>query len=95
MLKLRNARHRDSELPVDADCDCYTCCNFSRAYLHHLDRCSEMLGPQLATIHNLHFYQRLMRDIRSAIREGRFDAYSRTFQLRYQAGTHRPEPDTD
>jgi queuine tRNA-ribosyltransferase len=95
VLKLRNARHRDSELPVDADCDCYTCCNFSRAYLHHLDRCSEMLGPQLATIHNLHFYQRLMRDIRSAIREGRFDAYSRTFQLRYQAGTHRPEPDTD
>ena len=95
VLKLRNARHRDSELPVDADCDCYTCCNFSRAYLHHLDRCSEMLGPQLATIHNLHFYQRLMRDIRSAICEGRFDAYSRAFQLRYQAGTHQPAPDTD
>ena len=95
VLKLRNARHRDSELPVDANCDCYTCCNFSRAYLHHLDRCNEMLGSQLATIHNLHFYQRLMRDIRAAIREGRLQTYNRAFQTRYQAGGSQPEPDTD
>ena len=86
VLKLRNARHRDSDLPVDADCDCHTCSNFSRAYLHHLDRCNEMLGAQLATIHNLHFYQRLMRDIRSAVREQRFDAFCSAFLTRYLAG---------
>ena len=86
VLKLRNARHRDSELPVDADCDCYTCRNFSRAYLHHLDRCNEMLGAQLATIHNLHFYQRLMRDIRAAVGEGGFESFSARFRHRYQAG---------
>ena len=86
VLKLRNARHRDSDLPVDSDCDCHTCSNFSRAYLHHLDRCNEMLGAQLATIHNLHFYQRLMRDIRSAVRERRFDAFRGAFLTRYQAG---------
>jgi len=86
VLKLRNARHRDSDLPVDADCDCHTCSNFSRAYLHHLDRCNEMLGAQLETIHNLHFYQRLMRDIRSAVREQRFDAFCSAFLTRYLAG---------
>lgn len=85
VLKLRNAVHRQSELPVDADCDCYTCRNFSRAYLHHLDRCNEMLGAQLATIHNLHFYQRLMRDIREAIGKGCFDAFTRRFLGRYLA----------
>lgn len=87
VLKLRNAVHRNSELPVDASCDCYTCRNFSRAYLHHLDRCNEMLGSQLATLHNLHFYQRLMRDIRDAIGTGCFDAFSRQFLGRYLAGS--------
>jgi len=83
VLKIRNAVNRTSEEPVDADCDCYTCRNFSRAYLHHLDRCGEMLSGQLNTIHNLHFYQQLMRGIRQAIAEQRFAAFSAGFVARY------------
>ena len=74
VLRVRNARHRDSELPPDLACDCYTCRNFSRAYLHHLDRCDEMLGATLATIHNLRFYQRLMSSLRLAIDAGTLPA---------------------
>jgi queuine tRNA-ribosyltransferase len=94
VLKLRNARHKDSDLPVDPDCDCYTCSNFSRAYLNHLDRCNEMLGSQLATIHNLHFYQRLMQDIRASVRERRFDAFCRDFLARYLADATQAESDS-
>ena len=94
VLKLRNARHKDSDLPVDPYCDCYTCSNFSRAYLNHLDRCNEMLCSQLATIHNLHFYQRLMRDIRASVKERRFDAFCRDFLARYLADTTQAESDT-
>jgi queuine tRNA-ribosyltransferase len=78
-LKVRNARHRDNEAPVDATCSCYTCKNFSRAYLHHLDRCGEMLGPMLASIHNLHYYVNLMREVREALDEDRFDAWRAQF----------------
>ena len=67
VLKLRNARHKISTLPLDEQCSCYTCDNFSRAYLHHLDKCNEILGSQLNTIHNLHFYQQHMMGIREAI----------------------------
>ena len=67
VLKLRNARHKTSTLPLDEDCSCYTCENFSRAYLHHLDKCNEILGSQLNTIHNLHYYQQHMAGIRQAI----------------------------
>jgi len=67
VLKLRNARHKTSTLPLDEQCSCYTCENFSRAYLHHLDKCNEILGSQLNTIHNLHFYQQHMAGIREAI----------------------------
>lgn len=67
VLKLRNARHKTSTLPLDEQCSCYTCENFSRAYLHHLDKCNEILGSQLNTIHNLHFYQGHMAAIRDAI----------------------------
>jgi queuine tRNA-ribosyltransferase len=74
VLRVRNAKHRDSELPPDLACDCYTCRNFSRAYLHHLDRCGEMLGATLATIHNLRFYQRLMSSLRLAIDAGTLPA---------------------
>ena len=74
-LKVRNARHRDSEAPADDTCACYTCRGFSRAYLHHLDRCGEMLGPMLASIHNLHYYVHLMREVRQALDEDRFDAW--------------------
>jgi queuine tRNA-ribosyltransferase len=86
VLKLRNAEHRAAERPVDEACACYTCRHFSRAYLHHLDRCNEMLGGQLNTIHNLHFYQQLMRGIRVSIREGRFEAFRREFTDRYAGG---------
>ena len=84
VLKLRNAKHRDSELPIDPSCSCYACANFSRAYLHHLDKCNEMLGSQLATIHNLHFYQELMRGIRKSVLEGRFETFKSDFLARYQ-----------
>ncbi len=79
VLKLRNARHKTSTLPLDEGCDCYTCENFSRAYLHHLDRCNEILGSQLNTIHNLHFYQRHMAAIRKAIEGGRLNQYAGEF----------------
>jgi queuine tRNA-ribosyltransferase len=74
ILKLRNARYRDDMRPVDSRCDCYTCATFTRAYLHHLQRVNEMLGAQLNTLHNLHYYQRLMARIRAAILEGRLAA---------------------
>jgi len=67
VLKLRNSRHKTSTLPLDPRCSCYTCSNFSRAYLHHLDKCNEILGSQLNTIHNLHYYQQHMAAIREAI----------------------------
>lgn len=78
-VRLRNSQHRHSTEPVDPNCDCYTCCNFSRAYLHHLDKCKEILGSQLNTIHNLHFYQTLMKNIRSAIESGNFLDFARAF----------------
>ena len=78
-LRLRNARYKTDERPVDETCSCHTCANFSRAYLHHLDRCGEMLGPMLASIHNLHYYVNLMREIRAALDEGRFEAWRRQF----------------
>jgi queuine tRNA-ribosyltransferase len=71
IVKLRNARYRDDLAPLDQQCDCYTCRNFTRAYLHHLQRVNEMLGAELNTLHNLYYYQRLMSRIRAAIREGR------------------------
>ena len=79
VLKLRNAKYRNDTGPLDARCDCYTCKNFSRSYLHHLDKCNEMLGAQLNTIHNLHFYQNLMRDIRHALSHGSFDSFLTEF----------------
>lgn len=72
VLKIRNAQHRASDAPIDVSCDCYTCVQFSRAYLHHLDRCGEILGSVLMTIHNLHYYQTLMRSLRQAIEMGTF-----------------------
>jgi len=70
VVRIRNARHKDDTGPVDADCACYTCRNYSRAYLHHLDRCGEILGARLATIHNVHYYQSLMQGLREAIEDG-------------------------
>ena len=79
-LRLRNARYKTDERPVDETCSCYCCANFSRAYLHHLDRCGEMLGPMLASVHNLHYYLNLMQDIRDALDAGAFGAFVARFQ---------------
>jgi queuine tRNA-ribosyltransferase len=78
-VRIRNARNRSDEGPLDPLCDCYTCRNYSRAYLHHLDRCNEMLGGRLNTIHNLYYYQELMRGLRQAIAAGRLDAFAEEF----------------
>ena len=78
-LRLRNSRNKADERPVDETCTCYTCQNFSRAYLHHLDRCGEMLGPMLTTIHNLHYYLNLMQEVRDALDAGRFAAFQQQF----------------
>jgi queuine tRNA-ribosyltransferase len=78
-LRLRNARYKTDERPVDETCACPTCANFSRAYLHHLDRCNEMLGPMLASIHNLHYYVNLMREVREALDAGAFAAFAAKF----------------
>ncbi len=72
IVKIRNARHRDADEPLDAQCDCYTCENFSRGYLHHLDKCGEMLGAMLVTRHNLHYYHSLMARLRASIETGTF-----------------------
>ena len=79
-LKIRNARHRSDERPLDETCGCHTCRNFSRAYLHHLDRCGEMLGPMLTSIHNLHYYLNLMQEVRDALDAGRFEAFRAQFK---------------
>ncbi len=79
VIKIRNAVHRYSDQPLDANCDCYTCRNFSRAYLHHLDKCREILGAQLNTIHNLRYYQNHMAGIRKAIEENRLGAFADEF----------------
>ena len=78
-LRLRNARFRDDQRPVDETCGCYACRHFSRAYIHHLQRVDEILGARLATVHNLHYYLSLMADMREAIAAGGFDEFRRQF----------------
>jgi queuine tRNA-ribosyltransferase len=73
-VKIRNARYRDDLTPLDERCACRTCRRFSRAYLHHLQRTNEILGARLNTLHNLHYYQELMRQLRAAIAEGTLEA---------------------
>ncbi|MCP4997042.1 MAG: tRNA guanosine(34) transglycosylase Tgt [Gammaproteobacteria bacterium] len=75
VVRIRNAVHADDTGPLDPHCDCYTCKNYSRSYLRHLQRCNEILGARLNTIHNLHYYQKLMRNIREAIEAGRFASF--------------------
>jgi queuine tRNA-ribosyltransferase len=79
VIKIRNAVHRHDTSTLDPECDCYTCSNFSRGYLHHLEKCGEMLSAQLNTIHNLRYYQTLMAGLREAIAEGRLDAFADEF----------------
>lgn len=75
VVKLRNAANKTDTGPIDSACDCYTCKNYSRAYLHHLDKCKEMLGGTLNSIHNLHYYQTLMAGLRASLDAGTFDAF--------------------
>jgi queuine tRNA-ribosyltransferase len=78
-VKIKNAKYKDDELPLDETCECYTCKNFSRAYLHHLHRAGEILGARLNTIHNLHYYLQLMREMRAAIDAGQFQNFVARF----------------
>ena len=79
-IKLKNACYKTDTNPLDADCSCYTCRNFSRAYLHHLHRVGEILGARLNTIHNLHYYQELMANMRAAIEQGNFAGFVEEFK---------------
>lgn len=79
VLKLRNSSHKTDTRPLDENCDCYTCQHYSRAYLHHLDKCGELLGPRLNTIHNLRYYQVLMHNLRNAIESGTLREFVYTF----------------
>ena len=87
ILKIRNSRYQDDTRPVDESCQCYTCQNYSRSYLRHLDKCGEILGARLNTIHNLYYYQQLMSDIRSSIEEDRFAAFVDGFYANLSVNT--------
>jgi len=82
IVKIRNAKHKMDTSPLDSECDCYTCKNYTRGYLHHLDKCNEILGARLNTIHNLRFYQRVMQELRDAIDENRLEEYVNEFYTR-------------
>jgi len=88
VVKIRNAKHKHDTSPLDPHCNCYTCTNFSRAYLHHLDKCGEILGSQLNTIHNLTHYQTIMQELRDAIEVDKLDDYIEMFYARQ--GKERP-----
>jgi queuine tRNA-ribosyltransferase len=90
VVKVRNAGHQSDTSPLDPDCNCYTCRNYSRSYLRHLDRCNEILGARLNTIHNLHYYLSLMSRIRAAIEAGRYPA----FLAEFLAGPEAQVPQT-
>ncbi|MCU7878502.1 MAG: tRNA guanosine(34) transglycosylase Tgt [Candidatus Thiodiazotropha sp. (ex Lucinoma borealis)] len=79
VVRIRHAIHQYDEGPLDKLCECYTCQNYSRAYLRHLDKCNEILGARLNTIHNLHYYQKLMRDLRGAIETQTLQAFTEEF----------------
>jgi queuine tRNA-ribosyltransferase len=82
VVKIRNAKYREDTSTLDADCDCYTCKNYTRSYLYHLDKCNEILGARLNTIHNLRYYQRVMQGLRDAIEQGKLDDFVTEFYRR-------------
>ncbi len=88
VVKIRNSRYASDTGPLDEQCGCYTCRNYSRAYLKHLDKCSEMLGAHLNTVHNLHYYQDLMTGLRLAIVDGELDTFVESFYA--ERGKERP-----
>ena len=79
VIRIRNARFKSDERPLDEECDCYTCRHYSRAYLHHLDKCGEILGARLNTTHNLYYYLSLMDSLRRSIRAGSLRAFVESF----------------
>ena len=85
-IRIRNARYKDDGKPLDETCQCYACRHFSRAYIHHLNRVGEILGAQLSTIHNIHYYLQLMNDMRKAIENDRFNEFTAQFHAERQRG---------
>ena len=79
VIKIRNSQYRFDTKPLEEDCDCYTCSHYSRAYLHHLDKCGEILGAKLNSIHNSAYYQRIMKHMREAIEQQRFEQFCQEF----------------
>jgi queuine tRNA-ribosyltransferase len=79
VIKIRNAKHKTDTSPLDEKCDCYTCKNYSRSYLHHLDKCNEILGARLNTIHNLRYYQKVMEGLRNAISDQKLEEFVAEF----------------
>ena len=86
VVRIRNSRYRNDNNPLDPNCDCYTCKNYSRAYLHHLDWCGEMLGARLNTLHNIYFYQKLMANLRLNIETGKLAEFICNFYRNYHSG---------
>jgi queuine tRNA-ribosyltransferase len=87
VIRIRNARYQDDLQPIHPDCGCYTCQNYTRSYLRHLDKCGEMLAARLNTIHNLHYYLDLMARIRTAIEADEFELFAREFRIRQETAT--------
>lgn len=85
VVKIRNAKHEHDTSPLDPDCGCYTCQNFSKSYLRHLDKCGEILGARLNTIHNLYFYQEFMQKIREAIEQDALQEFADKYYQRVNA----------
>ena len=95
-LRMTDRRYRRDMFPADASCDCYTCQNFTRAYLHHLFRVGEVLGATLATLHNIHWFQSFMANMRQAIVEGRFEAFRADVHANYPKRPPQPrKPDSE
>ena len=92
VVRIRNSRYRQDTQPLDAHCDCYTCRYYTRAYLHHLDKCGEILGARLGTLHNLHYYQSLMQELRRAIETATLEQYVRNFYARRSELCHNTAP---
>ncbi|MFC4891841.1 tRNA guanosine(34) transglycosylase Tgt [Pseudofrancisella aestuarii] len=84
VIRIRNSKYKEDTSTLDKNCDCYTCKNFSKSYLHHLDKTKEILGARLNTVHNLHYYQKLMQSIRKAIEEERFEDFYKDFIVSYK-----------
>jgi queuine tRNA-ribosyltransferase len=79
VIKIRNAKYKKDTKPLDQDCTCSTCLNYSRAYLHHLQKTNEIIGSRLNTLHNLHYYLELMRSMREAIENNLFEEFRKNF----------------